>query len=233
MMIVRELAGGCRAADVFRDRRLPSIVEYNAEAAVVGIAEALGPLDTLTASAGPPPAGGLSQPGRESRSAPLTIWLNEQASQDIRQCLSALFVVLHDSPSPEAEDVAVDGGDVEAVLVAARHAAYLARGHVTQLLHLLNDGPQGPRDPIAALSGRLLRDRQLDHNALGAISRDARRVAAGLSATGLRPTTGRGGTPVPHELRAGAPFLQDFAGYVRQLTPAASLVSGITDPVRR
>lgn len=119
MMIIRELTGERRTAAGFRDRRLPSIVEHNTEAAVVGIAAALGPLDTVTASAGPPPARLLPQPGSESRSAPLTIWLNGQVGRDTARCLSALFARLHDSAAPAAEDVTVDGADVEAVQEAA------------------------------------------------------------------------------------------------------------------
>jgi hypothetical protein len=218
MMIVRELTGACRAAAAARDRRLPSIVEHDTEAAVVGIAAALGPLDTLTAAGTPPPAWWRSEPGKEASSAPLTIWLNDQASRNALPCLSALFAHLHDSAAPGAQGVAVDGGDVEAVLVAARHAVHLAHRHVPQLLHLVNGGPEGPCDPIAALSCRLLRDRQLDDNALGAISRDARRVAAALSAADHRPATGFGRTPVFHGLRAGPQFLQDFAAYVVELT---------------
>jgi hypothetical protein len=236
MMIVRELTRECRAAVGFRDRRLPSIVGHDNEAVVVGIAAALGPLDTLTASAEPSVAWWLPEPRKQARSATLTIWLNDRASRNTAQRLPALFSLTHDSAAPGAEDVAgagVDGGDVEAVLVATRHAAHLARGHVPQLLQLVNGGPADPRDPIATLSCRLLRDRQLDDNALGAIGRDARRVAAALSATGLRPADGLGGTPASRGLRAGPQFLQDFAAYVVQLLPESPFAPGFADPVQR
>ncbi|MEV4281366.1 hypothetical protein [Actinoplanes xinjiangensis] len=220
MMIVRELTGGCRTAARLGDRRLPSIVERGTEAAVVGIAAALRPLDTVTASAGPPSGWRPSGSGKDAGPAPLTIWLGDQASGKTAPRLSALFTPLGSAAAPVAEDtpdVTVDGGDVEKVLVAARHAARSARMHVPRVLHLVNGGPEYPRDPIAALSCSLLQDRHLDANAVASIGRDARRVAAALSAADLRPATG---APVPHGLRAGPLFLQDFAAYVLQLSSA-------------
>jgi hypothetical protein len=235
MMIIRELTGECRRAARLGDCRLPSIVERDTEAAVVGIVAALGPLDTLTASARPP-AWRLSGPRTGSRPAPLTIWLDDRATRDTGQSLSALFSRLQGSTVPEVQDVAgitVDGGNVEAVLVAARHAAHLARVHVPQLLQLVNGGPEGSHDPIAALSCRLMRDRQLDDNALDAIGRDARRVAVALSGTDLRPAARPGRPPVSHGLQVGPQFLQDFAAYVRQLSSASPILPGTADPVRR
>jgi hypothetical protein len=227
MLVVRELLQSFRAAGPPSRCHLPAIVGRHAEACLVGITAALGPLDLLvpdgsSPSCRPPPT--MSLVG----AAPLRVRLSDPATCGELQELSALFIPRRPSGQPEpqgATEATVDGWDVEAVLTAARKAARLARGeHGPQLLRLAKGGPGALGDPVAVLSGRLLRDRQLDSNALDAIGRDARRVAAALSAA----FPGVTGDPVPCPLSAGSQqFLLDSAAYaarpvlVARTAPAA------------
>jgi len=141
------------------------------EAILAGIGAALAPGDRIMVIGGPsgPTAARPAVPG-------VTVQLAHFAGNGGPEGICALFA--HHPHDRIRRTLTVDGWDVEAVATAAASAVRSVRtSDAAQLLTLPIRCGRRRYDPAEVLADRMRGARQLDENALAAITADARRIA--------------------------------------------------------